>query len=80
MMRQDAGVAPKTLHADGGPTRNEFLMQFTADIADVELVVSEVPESSALGAVMAGMLGLGRFDSPADLAALPRRRAIIGRR
>ena len=47
------------LHADGGPTRNEFLMQFTADITGVELVVSEVPESSALGAAMAGRVGLG---------------------
>ena len=60
------------LHADGGPTRNEFLMQFTADITGVELVVSEVPESSALGAAMAGMLGLGRAKSLNDLAALPR--------
>jgi glycerol kinase len=72
MLRDDAGVTPQTLHADGGPTRNEFLMQFTADITGLELVVSPVPESSALGAAMAGMLGLGLVDSLADLAALPR--------
>jgi glycerol kinase len=72
MMRADAGVRPQVLFADGGPTRNEFLMQFTADIAGVELVVSEVPESSALGAAMAGMLGLGLRGSLSDLAALPR--------
>lgn len=72
MMHREAGVTPKALCADGGPTRNEFLMQFTADITGVELVVSEVPESSALGAVMAAWLGLGRVKSLDDLAAMPR--------
>jgi glycerol kinase len=72
MMRSDAGVSPQLLHADGGPTRNGFLMQFTADLVGLELVVSEVPESSALGAAMAGMLGQGMVDSLEKLAALPR--------
>ena len=48
------------LYADGGPTRNEFLMQFIADMTGLELVVAEVAESSARGAAMAAMLGLGR--------------------
>jgi glycerol kinase len=72
MLGDDAGVAPRSLHADGGPTRNEFLMQFTADITGLELEVSQVPESSALGAAMSGMLGLGLAGSLAELAALPR--------
>lgn len=72
MMRSEAGVAPQALHADGGPTRNEFLMQFAADITGVEIVVSEVPESSALGAAMAGMLGLGLVKSVSDFAESPR--------
>jgi glycerol kinase len=72
MMRTDAGVAPRVLHGDGGPTRNGFLMQFTADLAGVELVVAEVPESSALGAAMSGLLGMGLRTSLDDLAALPR--------
>jgi len=72
MLRDDAGVAPQSLHAGGGPTRNGFLMQFTADITGLELVVSPVPDSSALGAAMAGMLGLGLVTSLAELTALPR--------
>jgi glycerol kinase len=71
-MRTDAGVAPQMLYADGGPTRNDFLMQFTADVAKLPLVVSDVPESSALGAAMAGRLGLGYAGSLAELAATPR--------
>jgi glycerol kinase len=72
MMQCDAGVTPRVLHADGGPTRNKFLMQFTADVTGAELVVSDVPECSALGAAMAGMVGLGVVNSTAEFAAMPR--------
>lgn len=72
MMRSDSGVELAALHADGGPTRNRFLMQFTADVAGVELRVAEVPEASALGAAMAGMLGLGWASSLGALSGLPR--------
>jgi len=72
MMRADARLALSSLQADGGPTRNQFLMQFTADMTGVELKVSEVAESSAWGAAMSGLLGLGLCKSLDDLAALPR--------
>jgi glycerol kinase len=70
MMRLDSRVTPGLLCVDGGPTRNEFLMQFTADITGLELVVAEVAETSARGVAMAAMLGLGTVDSLADLAKL----------
>ena len=72
MMRDGAGVAPQLLFADGGPTRNEFLMQFTADIARVDLVVAEVSESSAWGAAQAGLLGMNVYGSLEEMRALPR--------
>jgi glycerol kinase len=72
MMRADSKITLQSLHADGGPTRNKFLMQFTADMTGVELKVSEVAESSAWGAAMSGLLGLGLCKSLDDLAALPR--------
>ncbi len=72
MMHADAKIKLQDLHADGGPTRNKFLMQFTADMAGVELKVSEVAESSAWGAAMNGLLGLGLCKSLDDLTALPR--------
>jgi glycerol kinase len=71
-MRETAGVAPSLVHADGGPTRNSFLMQFTADLLQLELSVADVPESSALGAAMAGMLGLGNVGTLDELTNLPR--------
>lgn len=60
-----------SLHGDGGATVNRFLMQFTADLNGVALRVSEMADCSPLGAVMAGMLGAGVYDSLDELAALP---------
>src|SRR5207253_857036 len=59
MMRAQAGVPLRVIHADGGATANRFLMQFTADTAGLEVSVAEVPDCSALGAAMAGALGTG---------------------
>ncbi len=72
MMRADAQIKLQNLCADGGPTRDHFLMQFTADLAELDLTVSEVPEASAWGAAMNGLLGLGVCHSLEELAALPR--------
>jgi glycerol kinase len=72
MMRADAKVKLQSLHADGGPTRNKFLMQFTTDVTRTEIKVAEVAESSAWGAAMNGLLGLGIIKSFRDLEKLPR--------
>jgi glycerol kinase len=72
MMHRESGVAPHALRVDGGPTRNSFLMQFTADVTRLTIEVSDVAEASAWGAVMAGLLGLGVYRSFDELAALPR--------
>ena len=77
MMRADAKIKLKSLHADGGPTQNKFLMQFTADLTRTEIQVAEVAESSAWGAAMNGLLALGIYPSLDELAQLPRRQTIF---
>jgi glycerol kinase len=77
MMRAGAKVTLKSLHADGGPTRNRFLMQFTADLTRTRIEVAEVAESSAWGAAMNGLLGLGVHQSLNDLSALPQKLAVF---
>ncbi|HRY50553.1 MAG TPA: glycerol kinase GlpK [Candidatus Paceibacterota bacterium] len=72
LMKTGAGVSVQSLHGDGGPTANRFLMQFVAGLCGAELRVSNVPESSAWGAASAGLLGLGLAPSLDALAALPR--------
>lgn len=71
-LRRDAGVPLGALHGDGGPTASKFLMQLTADLTGAELRVSNMPDCSPLGAVLAGQLGLGVHRSLDDLARLPR--------
>ena len=73
MMRTDAKVKLQSLHADGGPTKNKFLMQFTADITGAKLQAAEVAEASAWGAALNGFLGSGIYHSTAELAQLARR-------
>ncbi len=46
----------KRLHVDGGASKNKWLCQFIADIVGTELTVSRLPDCSALGAAIAGML------------------------
>ena len=73
MMQDDAKLKINSLHADGGPTRNKFLMQFTADLTRTKIAASEVAESSAWGAAMNGLLGVGVCHSLDDLTRLPRK-------
>jgi glycerol kinase len=70
LMRQVSGVEITELRVDGGPTANRFLMQFQADIARVQVVRTEVPELSAMGAAYMSGLATGVW-SWADLDALP---------
>ncbi len=76
-LRAEADVPLCALHADGGPTVNLFLMQFTADLTGVELRVATMPDCSALGAALAGLFGLGHIASLDAVAALPRSETIF---
>lgn len=71
MMQQDAHLTLTQIHADGGASRNTFLMQFIADIAKLKTTASDTFERSPQGAALAGMLGLDIHHSLKDLAALP---------
>jgi glycerol kinase len=76
MMRGESRIKLHTLRADGGPTRDRFLMQFTADMTGVDLKVSEVAESSAWGAAMNGLLGLGIYSTPAEFKKTQRKQVL----
>jgi glycerol kinase len=68
-MHQDTGKAIPELRVDGGAVKNEFLMQYQADILDIPVLVPEITESTALGAAyLAGITG-GVFRSISEVAA-----------
>lgn len=71
-LREAAGIPLASIRADGGPTANTLLMQFTADVTGARLHVPRMAHASPLGAAFAGMIGLGIVSSPAELSALPR--------
>ena len=56
VMQADSGIAIAELKVDGGAARNDFLMQFQADIMGVPVVRPRVTETTALGAAyLAGL-------------------------
>lgn len=72
LMVAEAGVPLQYINADGGAVRNEFLMQFVADMIRYPVRIPELAELSALGAVYSGMLGTGQASSLEEISALPR--------
>ena len=69
-MEKDSGIKVSKLAVDGGGSTNDFLMQFMADIANVNIVRPAAVEATALGAahlagLAAGVCGAG-FGSGAD--------------
>ncbi|AAD36033.1 MULTISPECIES: glycerol kinase GlpK [Thermotoga] len=52
---------PTEVRADGGITRNRFLMQFQADILNIPVLVSNIEEVSARGVAFVALLHLGAF-------------------
>lgn len=51
-MEKDSGIELKSLNVDGGACVNNFLMQFQADILNVEVKRPEIIETTALGAAL----------------------------
>ncbi len=49
-LEHDSGSPVKELKADGGASKNHFLMQYQADILNIPVKVPEIIETTALGA------------------------------
>lgn len=52
LMENAIGKQLSEICADGGPTKNNFLMQFQSDLLNTPVVCTEVEDASALGAVL----------------------------
>tara|TARA_B100000989_G_scaffold298840_1_gene290356 strand:- start:14755 stop:16242 length:1488 start_codon:yes stop_codon:yes gene_type:complete len=64
------GITPQQLRVDGGMVTNDWLMQFLADILQVNVKRPEVTETSALGAAYMAGLAVGVFNSLDSIAEL----------
>ncbi len=70
-MCEEAGVQLSLIHADGGAVRNAFLMQFVADINQMNVHATHTPELSALGVVFCGCLGCKFFNNLHEIQKIP---------
>ncbi|MFB0836081.1 glycerol kinase GlpK [Arthrobacter halodurans] len=68
-MNADSGVDLTELRVDGGMVANELLMQFQADILNVDVVRPEVAETTALGAAYAAGIAVGFWNGEEDVVA-----------
>jgi len=66
-MEADAQLPIKELRVDGGATINDMLMQFQCDLLQVPVKRPEVYETTALGAAYLAGLGVGFWESTADI-------------
>lgn len=66
-MAEDLGQRIVVLKVDGGACRNNFLMQFQADVSDTEIVRCKSIESTSLGAAYLAGLAVGYYDSTDDI-------------
>ena len=77
VMAEATGGRLSEICADGGPTKNQFLMQFQADLLDTPVVCTEVEDASAMGAVIVNGFARKRWTSFDDVVPLRRVTKII---
>ena len=68
-MESDLGHAVPALKVDGGASANDFLLQFQADLLQVDIERPVSVESTALGATYLAGLAVGFWKSPEDVKA-----------
>lgn len=67
-IENDCGVKLRKLKTDGGASKNNFLMQFQADISDIEVVRPKTVETTALGAAYLAGLATGVWQSEEQIS------------
>ena len=68
-MQKDSGIYLQALKVDGGAVRNNFLMQFQADILGVSVDRPMINETTALGVAYLAGLAVGFWANKAEIAA-----------
>ena len=68
-MQQDTGIALNILKVDGGASANDFLMQFQADILNLQIGRPVIRETTALGAAYLAGLAVGFWQSLDEIRA-----------
>jgi glycerol kinase len=70
VMKEDSGIDLATLKVDGGASANNFLMQFQADILDVDVIRPANVETTAQGAAFLAGLEVGVWKDKKDIESI----------
>lgn len=65
-MRRESGVPIAVIKVDGGAARNDFLLQFQADMLNAEVIRPRNAEATSLGAAYMAGLAVDLWSSPED--------------
>lgn len=60
-MREHDDFTLTALMVDGGPTKNDWLMQYQADLLGCPVMRSDIPELSAIGAGLLARKAIGHM-------------------
>mgnify|MGYP003318898934 FL=1 len=64
------GILPENLKVDGGMTNNDWLMQFLANILNINVEKPKITETTAFGAAMMAAYTDGKYSSLEELSKL----------
>ncbi|WP_160720462.1 glycerol kinase GlpK [Bacillus sp. USDA818B3_A] len=70
LMQSESNILIQSVKVDGGATSNRFLMQYQADMLDIDVIASEVAELSSMGSVYLAGLGVGIWKSTDEINQL----------
>ncbi|MCM3725818.1 glycerol kinase GlpK [Neobacillus cucumis] len=70
LMQSESNIQIKSVKVDGGATSNRFLMQYQADMLDIDVIASEVAELSSMGSVYLAGIGVGIWTSTDEIYKL----------
>lgn len=61
LMHEESGIKLQEIRVDGGPTKNNYLMQFQSDALQIPVQVPDAEEFSAMGPAFAAGIALGLY-------------------
>lgn len=76
VMKKETGMTFKRINVDGGATKNKYLMQFQADICNLELKLPKCLETTALGVSYLAGLCSGFYESMESIKKIHEYQAI----
>lgn len=70
LMKEESGIEPVRLNADGGLTLSSFMMQFQADMLGFKIATTEVSDLSLMGSAYLAGLAIGIWEDTEQIKLL----------